>query len=196
MAMKRKAPGKQTKRKSGAKAASGKPRSKRAARISAEQNNKQLSLRRHLLNLLKGESAHAGFDSAFADLPVAKSGSRPAGAPHSAWQLLEHMRIAQWDILGFSRDPNHVSPKWPEGYWPDRESPPTEKAWAESVKAFQRDLKAMQDLVSDSSIDLFARIPHGDGQTIVREALLLADHNSYHLGQLVLVRRVVGEWAE
>jgi DinB superfamily len=172
------------------------PRHETASRSQTQHSEADLSLRRHLLNLLKGEGAHAGFDSAFADLPAAKYGVRPAGAPYSAWQLLEHMRIAQWDILEFSRNPKHVSPKWPEGYWPVREAPPNEKAWEQSVKTFRRDLKAMQELVSHSSTDLFARIPHGDGQTVLREALLVADHNSYHVGQLVLVRRLLGEWAD
>jgi hypothetical protein len=166
------------------------------ARRTTRQSATDLSLRRHLVNLLKGEGAHAGFDAAFAELPAAKSGLKTAGVPYSAWQLLEHMRIAQWDILEFSRNPEYVSPKWPEGYWPEPETPPSETAWAQSVKAFRRDLKVMQDLVSNPSTDLFARIPHGEGQTILREALLVADHNSYHLGQLVLVRRLLGEWSD
>jgi DinB superfamily len=165
-------------------------------RRTTQQSITDLSLRRHLVNLLKGEGSHAGFDAAFAELPIAKSGLKTAEVPYSAWQLLEHMRIAQWDILEFSRNPKHVSPKWPEGYWPSPETPLSETAWAQSVKDFRRDLKAMQDLVSDPSTDLFARIPHGEGQTILREALLVADHNSYHLGQLVLVRRLLGEWSD
>src|SRR5207302_4576632 len=156
------------------------------ARRTTQQSATDLGLRRHLVDLLKGEGAHTGFGPALGELPTEKSGAKPAGAPHSAWQLLEHMRLAQWDILEFSRNPKHVSPKWPEGYWPEPD-PPSGTAWAESAKAFRRDLKAMQDLVSDPSTDLFARLPHGEAQTILREALLVADHNSYHLGQLVLV---------
>jgi hypothetical protein len=104
------------------------------------------------------------------------------------------MRIAQWDILEFSRDPKHVSPEWPGGYWPKTKAPASAQAWTKSVRAFQSDLKEMCKLVADESTDLFARIPHGDGQTILREALLVADHNAYHIGELVLVRRLLGAW--
>jgi hypothetical protein len=104
------------------------------------------------------------------------------------------MRIAQWDILEFSRNPRHVSPEWPSGYWPPTETPPDQKAWNASVKAFQSDLRAMQKLVTDPSTDLFAKIAHGDGQTILREALLVADHNAYHLGQVVQLRRLLDAW--
>ena len=120
----------------------------------------------------------------------------PEGAPHSAWQLLEHLRLAQSDILEFSRDPRHVSPKWPEGYWPQDPAPPNEKAWDESLAAFRRDNQALRDLVADPKSDLYTPFPWGKGQTLLREALLAADHNSYHLGQLVLVRRLLGAWKE
>ena len=116
-------------------------------------------------------------------------GRKPPGAPHTPWQLLEHMRIAQWDILRFSVDAKHASPKWPEGYWPENDTPPNEKTWKESVRQFFADLDAICELVRDPKRDLFARIPHGTGQTLLREALLLADHNAYHLGQLVMVRK-------
>ncbi len=131
-----------------------------------------------------------------ANLPRESQGKKPEGAPHTPWQLLEHMRIAQGDILEFSRDPKHVSPKFPEGYWPNSEAPPDEGAWQESVTSFAADLQAIADLVADPSTDLYARIPHGTGQTILRNALLVADHNSYHLGQLVLLRRLLGVWIE
>jgi hypothetical protein len=110
--------------------------------------------------------------------------------------LLEHMRIAQWDILEFSRNPKHVSPQWPAGHWPRTEAPPSAAAWDKSIAAFRKDLKAMESLVANPKTDLFARIPWGDGQTILREALLVADHNAYHLGQLVDVRRLLGAWPE
>lgn len=152
------------------------------------------SLRDHLLSLLRGKGAHLNFDAAVKDLPVRLRGHRPKGSPHSPWELVEHMRIAQWDILEFCRDPKHVSPKSPAGYWPEGPAPPSEKAWNESARAFRADLRAMAGLVADEATDLFAPIPHGDGQTILREALLVADHNSYHLGQLVLVRRLLGAW--
>lgn len=151
-------------------------------------------LRQHLISLLKGGNAHATFDDAVKNLPHALRGKKPNGAEHSPWQLLEHLRIAQWDILEFSCDPQHQSPDWPSGYWPAKPAPPDDKAWDKSVRAFRRDLKALSDMVADESTDLFARIPHGDGQTILREALLAADHNAYHIGQLVLVRRLLGAW--
>ena len=151
-------------------------------------------LRQHLIELLGGGSAHVDFETAIADLPVAARGVKPAGAPHSPWQILEHLRIAQWDILEFSRNPKHVSPPFPSGYWPQSEAPPDGAAWGKSAASFQADLVAMQSLVQDPATDLFARIPHGEGQTILREALLVADHNSYHIAELVLVRRLLGAW--
>jgi hypothetical protein len=154
------------------------------------------ALRKHVLELLGGGSAHVDFDSVVGGFPVQRAGEKPAGAAHTAWQLLEHMRIAQWDILEFSRNPKHVSPSFPDGYWPDGDAPPNDRAWDRSVAAFRADLKAMQDLVADPATDLFAPIPHGEGQTILREALLVADHNAYHLGQLVMLRRALGSWKE
>ena len=156
--------------------------------------DRDAGLRQHLLELLHGGHAHADFDTAVRNLPLVLRGKRPKGAEHSPWEILEHLRIAQRDILEFSRDPGHQSPDWPSGYWPATPAPPNEKAWDTSVRAFRRDLKAMCDLVAKPSTDLFARIPHGDGQTILREALLVADHNAYHLGELVLLRRLLGAW--
>lgn len=152
------------------------------------------SLRQHLLELLAGGHAHAKFDDIIKDLPPDLRGKKPQNFPHSAWMLLEHLRLAQWDILEFSRDSKHVSPQWPGGYWPKDETPPTLTAWNQSVQQFRRDLKSMQDLVADPKSDLFAKIPWGEGQTILREALLVADHNAYHLGQIVDVRRLLGAW--
>lgn len=154
------------------------------------------ALREHLLYLLRGGGAHVDFDSAIADFPAKLRGARPLGLPHTPWRLLEHMRIAQWDILEFSRNPRHVSPDFPSGYWPEGDAPPNRAAWANSVKSFRHDLKEMQNLVSSPKTDLYAAIPHGDGQTILREALLIADHNAYHLGELVLLRRLLGAWPE
>ena len=153
------------------------------------------ALREHLLYLLRGGGAHLGFDDAIADLPKELRGAKPQGVPHTPWRLLEHMRICQWDILEFSRNPDHVSPEFPDGYWPASDAPPTAEAWDNSIQAFRADLQAMQDLVADPDTDLFAAIPYGDGQTILREALLVADHNAYHLGQLVVVRRCLGAWS-
>ncbi len=152
------------------------------------------ALRQHLLDLLRGRNAHADFDASVADFPSRLRGVKPPGAPHTAWQLLEHMRIAQWDILEFSRDAKHKSPPWPEGYWPKTEAPPNAASWNNSLRSFRADLKAMAKLVADKNTDLFAKIPHGSGQTILRETLLIADHNSYHLGQMVLLRRLLGTW--
>ncbi len=154
------------------------------------------ALRNHLLELLEGGHAHLDFDTAIADLPEKLRGARPQGLPHTPWRLLEHMRIAQWDILKFSIDPAHVSPEFPAGYWPAGDAPPDAAAWDRSVAAFQADLKAMTDLVANPATDLFAPIAHGQGQTILREALLVADHNAYHLGQLVTVRRLLGAWSQ
>lgn len=152
------------------------------------------SLRKHVLSLLEGGHAHAGFEAAVKNVPAALRGKRPRGAQHSLWEILEHMRIGQWDILEFSRDSQHVSPEWPRGYWPKTPAPPNAKAWSQSVRAFQADLESMRKLVADESIDLHAPIPHGNGQTILREALLVADHNAYHLGEMVLLRRMLGAW--
>jgi uncharacterized damage-inducible protein DinB len=152
------------------------------------------ALRQHLLDLLRGRNAHADFDTVMADFPSRLRGVKPPGAPHTGWQLLEHMRIAQSDIVKFSQDAKHKSPTWPDGYWPKTEAPPSAASWNNSLRSFRADLKAMAKLVADKKTDLFARIPHGSGQTILRETLLIADHNSYHLGQMVLLRRLLGNW--
>jgi hypothetical protein len=154
------------------------------------------ALRSHVVNLLGWHDAHLDFDAAVAGLPAKLRGAKPANSPHTPWRLLEHMRIAQWDILEFCRNPKHVSPKWPEGYWPEGDAPPSAQAWDRSLAAFRDDLQALRDLVADPNTDLFAPIAHGEGQTILREALLAADHNAYHLGQLVSVRRALGAWHE
>ena len=150
----------------------------------------------HVHELLRGGHAHATFADVLNGWPEELRGRRPPGAPHSPWQLLEHLRICQSDILEFSRSASHVSPKFPEGYWPASDGPPDGPAWEKSVAAFRADLEGMEQLVADPATDLLARIPHGDGQTVLREALMLADHNSYHLGQLVLLRRQLGAWRE
>jgi hypothetical protein len=157
--------------------------------------NTDQALREHVLYLLRGGGAHLDFEPAIADLPPHLRGAKADGVPHTPWRLLEHLRIAQWDILEFSRNPKHVSPKFPDGYWPQGDAPPDEAAWDKSVAAFRADLQAMQDLVANPATDLFAPIPHGQGQTILREALLVADHNAYHLGQLVTIRRFLGAWS-
>jgi DinB superfamily len=154
--------------------------------------NKEQVLREHLLYLLGGGGAHVDFETVIKDFPVASINRKVEHVPYTPWQLLEHMRIAQWDILEFSRNPDHVSPPWPEGYWPAAtDAPPDLDAWNKSVQAFRADLKEMEALVADTSRDLLSPIAHGDGQTILREALLVADHNAYHLGVLVTLKRIL-----
>ena len=149
------------------------------------------SLRKHLDNLLLMEGAHISFDAAITDFPAALRGAKPAGAPHSAWELLEHMRIAQEDILDFSRNPGYRDKRFPDDYWPPSAEPPSDQAWQQSVRQFQTHLTQMRELIGEPARDLFARIPHGTGQTLLREALLVADHNAYHLGQLVFLRKLL-----
>ncbi|HMC62428.1 MAG TPA: DinB family protein [Candidatus Solibacter sp.] len=150
-----------------------------------------LSLRKHLAQLLNMKGAHVNLVAAVADFPVAMRGAKPQGAPHTAWQLLEHIRLVQEDILDFSRNPQYREKKFPDDYWPATEAPPGEDSWDQSVQQFQKDLKEMQDLLADTKHDLLAKIPHGSGQTLLREALVAADHNSYHLGQLVFLRKIL-----
>jgi len=159
-----------------------------------KDRDKDQALRDHLLELLRSRGAHLDFDKAVGGLPPELRGARAPGMPHTVWQLVEHLRIAQWDILEFSRNPDHVSPSWPQGYWPAGEAPRDAAAWDRSVETFHRDLQALQDLVADPQTDLYAKIPWGDGQTILREAILTADHNAYHLGQIVSVRQALGAW--
>lgn len=150
-----------------------------------------LSLRKHLADMLRMKGAHLDFASAVSDFPVALRGVKPNGAPHSAWQLLEHLRIAQEDILEFSRGPKYKEKKFPDDYWPAAEVPPSEDAWEKSIGQFQKDLKELQQIIADTKHDLLAKIPHGTGQTLLREALLVADHNAYHLGQLMFLRKML-----
>lgn len=152
------------------------------------------NLREHVLYLLRGGGAHIDFDAAIDGLPAKLRGARPKDLPYSPWELLEHMRLAQWDILEFSRNPRHDSPEWPKGYWPETPGPPDGRAWDSSVDQIRGDNEAMQALVADETNDLLAPFSHGDGQTLLREALLVADHNAYHVGQLIVVRRLLGAW--
>lgn len=152
-----------------------------------------LAVREHLVKLLQGRGAHVPFERAVADVPEEVRGAIPTGAETSLWQQLEHVRIAQWDILEFSRDPSHVSPAWPEGYWPTAAAP-AEGAWQAGVAQFLADRAALAALVSDPGADLYTPFAHGTGQTLLREALVVADHNSYHVGQIVLLRRLLGCW--
>jgi DinB superfamily len=151
-------------------------------------------LRQQLAKMIDWNEAHADLSAVVHDFPVKLRGEVPDGLPHSAWQLIEHIRLALWDILEFSRDPKHKSPKWPEGYWPKTAAPPNAKVWDESTKSILNAQEELRNLVKEPSQDLFKPLPHGDGQTLLREVLLAADHNAYHLGQLVLVRRALGAW--
>ena len=149
------------------------------------------TLREQLLAALSGDQSHLDFDSAIRDFPIELRGTKPAGAPHTAWQLLEHMRIAQHDILEFSRNPKYKSPKWPEGYWPSTDSPSGTQVWTASIESFKKDAAEFAALIKDPAQDLFRPFPHGDGQTLLREALVLAAHNSYHLGQIVFLKKTL-----
>ena len=154
-------------------------------------DEKDAGLREHLLYLLRGGGAHIKFEEVVKDFPAGLINAKAEGVPYTPWHLLEHMRIAQRDILEFSRNPEHVSPRWPEGYWPDKTFEAGEEDWRRSVEGFRADLRAMEALVEEAANDLYAEIPHGTGQTLLREALLVADHNAYHLGALVTLRRAL-----
>jgi len=158
------------------------------------KTNPDKALRQHLLYLLKEGGAHAMFEGAIKTFPAKLRGQKVQDFPHTAWMLLEHMRIAQRDILEFSRNPKHKSPKWPDGHWPTTEAPPSAAAWTASVASFRKDLKAMEALIANPKTDLYAPLPWGEGQTVLREAMLVADHNAYHVGQLVMLRRLLGAW--
>ncbi len=154
------------------------------------------ALRDAVLHLLRGGNAHVSFEKAVAHVPENLREKKPRGSPSTPWQQLEHMRICQWDILEYIRNPHHQSPEWPEGYWPKKASP-ARNAWARSVKAFQADRQALLDMAADPTTDLLARVPHEpDGPTLLHELLLVADHNAYHLGQLIILRRLLGAWSE
>jgi hypothetical protein len=152
-------------------------------------------LRAHLRKLLDWEDAHANFDAAIGGIPAKLRGVAPEGLPHSPWQLLEHIRRTQWDILDFCRNPDYVEPKSMSEYWPGGPAPPSEAAWDESVAAVRRDREDLKKLAGDREVDLFAKVPQGNGQTFLRELVLVADHTAYHVGQLVLTRRLLGNWS-
>jgi hypothetical protein len=152
------------------------------------------AFREHLAKLLDWEDAHAGFEKAVANITSSDRGRQPQGLPYSPWQIVEHLRRTQHDILDFCTNPDYVELAWPDDYWPPSPAPPSDKAWDDSVRQFKKDRKALQGLAIDPKIDLFARIPHGSGQTYLRELLLVADHNAYHVGELVVIRRLLGIW--
>ncbi len=155
------------------------------------QNKEDDSLRKHVLYLLRGGGAHMAFDEFINSFPADLCNRQIDRLPYTPWQILEHMRLAQWDILEFSRDADHLSPEFPKGYWPKPDDFGNSGLWQKTVEGFRKDLQAMETLVEDSSSDMHAKIPHGDGQTILREALLIADHNAYHLGALAVMARIL-----
>ena len=151
-------------------------------------------LREQLVKLLGWQDAHVNFDDAVEGIPPRVQGVRPEGLPYSLWELLEHMRITQRDILDFCRDPAYEAPKWPDDYWPKDTIPPTPESWQKSVGAFRADRDALAWFIAEPTLDLYAKIPHGQGQTYLREALLVADHSAYHIGAFVAVRKLLGVW--
>lgn len=175
-------------------ASSKRGRAKTAGATRSSRAGGDAELRKQLADFLGSGHAHVSWKKGLADVPEHIRTVKPSGSPHSLWDLLEHMRIAQWDILEFSRDARHVSPDWPAGYWPSANASPSDKDWSKSLREFERDMNAMKDLILDPKTDLYCKIPHGSGQTILREALLIADHNSYHLGEFVLLRRMLNAW--
>jgi DinB family protein len=156
--------------------------------------NQSDMLREQLIKLLEWQDAHVNIDVAVEGIPPPLQGVRPEGLPYSPWELLEHIRLTQNDILNFCRNPAYEAPKWPDEYWPKATPPPTPDDWQQSVTAIRADRQALQSLTADPALDLYAEIPHGEGQTYLREVLLVADHNAYHLGELVAVRRLLGVW--
>ena len=156
--------------------------------------NNDAALRDHISRLLAWEDAHVGFDRTVGDIPAELRGRQPPGVPYSPWQLLEHLRITQRDILEFCRNADYQEREWPAGYWPSSSAPSSPDEWDQSVNQFRQDRKALQDLAADPTVDLFAKIPHGSGQTYLRELILVADHSAYHVGELIVVRRLLGAW--
>lgn len=156
--------------------------------------DQEKKLRQQLAKMIDWHEAHADLASATRNFPAELRGRVPEGLPHSAWQLLEHIRLALWDIVEFCRDTSHKSPPWPEGYWPTNAAPRDDKSWQKSIDAIEENLETLRNLILDPKNDLLAPLPGGSGQTLLREVLLAADHNSYHVGQLVLVRRALDAW--
>ncbi|MBD3217514.1 MAG: DinB family protein [candidate division Zixibacteria bacterium] len=157
-------------------------------------NNNEKILRDYLAEILNWQGAHINLEKAVENFQSELRGKRPKSAPHSAWQLLEHIRMAQYDILDFTKNPDYKELNWPDDYWPENDSPPDDSAWGKSIESFKADLAELRAMANDSSVDLFNPIPHGDGQNILRELLLVADHNAYHIGQIVQLRKMLGTW--
>ena len=152
-------------------------------------------VRQHLLKLLRGGNAHMTFDQAINGFPPEAINTLPPGVPYSSWHLLEHIRTTQWDILEFVRDPDHVSPAWPEGHWPPKGQEADGPRWQDTIQAFRSDMEALEAMVQDPATDLYAGLPHAAGYTVLREILLVADHNAYHIGEFAVLRQIMGTWA-
>jgi len=151
-------------------------------------------VRKQLLFLLRGGNAHMNFDQAVADFPIQNINTKPPNVSYTPWYLLEHLRIAQWDILEFIRDPKHVSPTWPEGYWPPENEEADQAKWEKTICDFHANMETLQEMVVDKHVDLYAPIPHAPDYTILREILLVADHNAYHVGEFAILRQVMDNW--
>jgi hypothetical protein len=152
------------------------------------------ALREQLLRLLEGGNAHMTFEEAVADYPMERINVVFPNGTYTPWHLLEHLRISQWDILDFMRNPNYREMEWPKDYWPPQDRTATEADWTQTIRSFQADMQVLQALVRDPQTDLYATIPHGTGQTMLREILLVADHNAYHIGEFAIMRQVMGTW--
>ncbi len=157
-------------------------------------SNEDGAVRKALLEFISGGNAHASIDDAVKDFPAALYAKKPEGSPHTAWQLLEHIRITLHDLVDFCRNPDYSAPKWPDGYWPKKDAPTSADLWNASVKDLKSDLQEFEKMLKAPDVDLYAKIPWGEGQTILREILLAGDHTSYHVGQLILLRKQLGAW--
>ena len=153
-------------------------------------------LRNQLLALLRGGNAHMGFDDAVANFPIEAINTNPPNVPYTPWHLLEHLRITQWDILEFIRNPSHVSPKWPEGYWPSKQKQADQTEWVETIRKFKADLTDLEEIVRDPATNFTADLPHAAGYNVLREIQLVCDHNAYHIGEFCILRQVMGTWRD
>lgn len=154
----------------------------------------QQQIRQHLIEYLEGKHAHASIDDALQDFPLGIINSKPENCPHTFWQIIEHIRLTQNDIVDFIVNPNYIERKWPQDYWPKPEQAANEQTWNWSVSELKNDYQRLKGIVQDPKIDLLKTIPHGTGQTIFREVILVIDHNSYHIGQFILMRKMLGKW--
>src|SRR5579863_2947119 len=151
-------------------------------------------MRRQLLNYIQDRHAHASFDEAIKAFPVKLINAKPEKIPYTFWALLEHIRISQNDILDFIQNPDYQDKDWPKDYWPSKKAKANKKIWDKTIAGYKKDLKALEKMFGNPKTDLLAKIPHGQGQTIFREALLVIDHNAYHIGEFILMRRALNIW--